>query len=795
MGTEAIRVIVRVRPAAAHEDADAVRVRGGGGGGDEIDVECSKDRAFSAAFDKVLGVDASQDDAFECIEAVVNSVAAGFNACVLAYGQTGSGKTHTMIGSAADLGVVPRAIQCLFDRLEAARGEGSFEVHASLLQIYGEKLQDLLSAGAHDDSTPLKVREANGPAAKRGAKALYVAGLSEYRCEAAAEAVALVQRGLALRTVRATNRNDESSRSHAVLQLRVETRGEGTRRAKLYLVDLAGSEKAAALSDDGRKGDGGRAFAEHVAINQSLSTLGNVISALAEGPKRRPHIPYRDSVLTRLLQDALGGNTRTAVIACVAPCSGSADETVSTLKFADRARRVMARVQPNREAMAGNEAALLRALRKAHDEIARLKLALEQALEDRRPAEEGAFVAFHNDGEDGAGGVDGAVDASAELRSLRAANSALRVENDLLRKMAVSGDKSPDKRRKPRAAPQRAAPPRPHSSHSAQSQRSSTPRRAAADRSLGRLLRDNDDDLDADFPTDFDELRGALRAIDELAAPLGGGAFGDGGAAAALRAECAAALAGGGGGAVVGLLEAEQVDVGAELLADRDNYERIRRERLELEAMLAAMDAGDDAAPAKDDAGTRPQGLETPEWPDGSGAREGSAAREAKRRRALRPPPSPAALPRRPKPAPESRPDLTVDTPEDFEEAPVLLGDGRDVGARVEVFSFRFNRAYAGGVVAYDARRRMHAVLYDTGEKQWHDLQADKRVTCLRAGLGRQPQRDDSPLPPPTPLSLSAFVKAPGRPRPGSNGRHRPPKTPQTPTLANAASSPYLRGP
>ncbi|EGB09943.1 hypothetical protein AURANDRAFT_24579, partial [Aureococcus anophagefferens] len=377
-GSECIRVLIRVRPVLGDGGAAAVRVlgRSADGSGEELLVECSKDKQFCGAFDSVLGPGVAQNEVYDGVADVVASVADGFNACVMAYGQTGAGKTHTMLGpprgadgaAAPDAeGVLPRALRALFARLDelhpdagAGSGDddggadakeassGGYVVHCSFLQIYGEKLEDLLSA----EDLPLKVRQAPRLGKRRRGRApeLYVSGLSAFRVSGADEAVRLVDQGLLRRSVRGTRSNDASSRSHAVLQVSVEStdpRGVAT-RAKLYLVDLAGSEKAAAL-DDG-KGPAkdpraaaaakSRAFHEHVNINQSLSALGNVIAALAEGPRRRPHVPYRDSLLTRLLQDALGGNTRTAVVACVAPEAAHAEETVSTLKFADRARRV-----------------------------------------------------------------------------------------------------------------------------------------------------------------------------------------------------------------------------------------------------------------------------------------------------------------------------------------------------------------------------------------------------------------------------------------------------------------------
>ncbi|CAM9556931.1 unnamed protein product, partial [Ectocarpus fasciculatus] len=416
-------------------------------------------KSIECAFDKVFASSSTQDDIFLGLVPALDTVVKGFNACVLAYGQTGSGKTHTLIGPGGgtrlsddqtEWGIIPRAVQFLFDRLNLESEEDetfSYSVTCSFLQIYNENLVDLLlhsggAAGAAASSAPLQIREEAGggdrggrggggghrssvsscrrrpwsnassrggedetgggmngedvlfgagrrqqnrasPIREGGKANVFVNGLSSFRVGGAQDVLRYVNLGAANRRVRATQHNEASSRSHAVMQLTVEVKSGGRggeeggggssdhityRQAKLSLVDLAGSEKMdSTLSIS--KGH----FKELRSINQSLSTLGNVVSALSE--KGRTHVPYRDSKLTRLLQDSLGGNTRTTIIACVNPLAGQTHETINTLQFADRAKKVMVRLRANE--VVDDRVLLAR----ARAEIKRLKRRLREALE------------------------------------------------------------------------------------------------------------------------------------------------------------------------------------------------------------------------------------------------------------------------------------------------------------------------------------------------------------------------------------------------------------------------------
>lgn len=300
------------------------------------------------------------------------------------YMLTGPGGGIRLPDNPEKWGIIPRAVQFLFDRLANASEEDetfSYSVTCSFLQIYNENLTDLLQDGAGRGNASLQIREESGRGGGRGSsgqrhkdtgssgggneaggtygghrtgvrpsglnenRRVFVNGLSSFRVGGAQDVLRYVNIGAINRRVRATQHNEASSRSHAVMQLMVEVESGGGggggvdnehityRHAKLSLVDLAGSEKMdSALSIS--KGH----FKELRSINQSLSALGNVVSALSE--KGRTHVPYRDSKLTRLLQDSLGGNTRTTIIACVDPVARQTKETVNTLLFADRAKKV-----------------------------------------------------------------------------------------------------------------------------------------------------------------------------------------------------------------------------------------------------------------------------------------------------------------------------------------------------------------------------------------------------------------------------------------------------------------------
>ncbi|KAF5814393.1 putative plus-end-directed kinesin ATPase [Helianthus annuus] len=283
---------------------------------------------------------------------MVENCLSGYNSCIFAYGQTGSGKTHTMLGEINELeikpspyrGMTPRMFEFLFARIiaeEESRVDErlTYNCKCSFLEIYNEQITDLLDPS----STNLHLRED----VKKG---VYVENLTEFEVHTVGDILRLLSRGSANRRVAATNMNRESSRSHCVFTCVIESRWEkdstsNLRFARLNLVDLAGSERQKTSGAEGER------LKEAANINKSLSTLGHVIMALVDGANARTrHIPYRDSRLTFLLQDSLGGNSKTMIIANVSPSICSATETLNTLKFAQRAKLIQNNAVVNEDA-------------------------------------------------------------------------------------------------------------------------------------------------------------------------------------------------------------------------------------------------------------------------------------------------------------------------------------------------------------------------------------------------------------------------------------------------------------
>uniref|UniRef100_F6YIH3 Kinesin family member 16B n=1 Tax=Macaca mulatta TaxID=9544 RepID=F6YIH3_MACMU len=304
---------------------------------------------------------------------VVKSAFEGYNACVFAYGQTGSGKSYTMMGNSGDSGLIPRICEGLFSRInETTRwDEASFRTEVSYLEIYNERVRDLLRRKS-SKTFNLRVREhpKEGP---------YVEDLSKHLVQNYADVEELMDAGNINRTTAATGMNDVSSRSHAIFtikftQAKFDSEMPCETVSKIHLVDLAGSERADATGATGvRLKEGGN-------INKSLVTLGNVISALGNifkdatntlAKKKPVFVPYRDSVLTWLLKDSLGGNSKTIMIATISPADVNYGETLSTLRYANRAKNII-----NKPTI--NEDANVKLIRELRAEIARLKTLLAQ---------------------------------------------------------------------------------------------------------------------------------------------------------------------------------------------------------------------------------------------------------------------------------------------------------------------------------------------------------------------------------------------------------------------------------
>ncbi|KAI9854191.1 MAG: kinesin-like protein Klp8 [Vezdaea acicularis] len=287
----------------------------------------------------------------------------GYNNCIFAYGQTGSGKSYSMMGYGAEAGVIPRICQDMFERITEQQKDANLSctVEVSYLEIYNERVRDLLNPATKGN---LKVREhpSTGP---------YVEDLAKLVVRSFTEIEHLMDEGNKARTVAATNMNETSSRSHAVFTLTltqkrhdVETRMDTEKVAKISLVDLAGSERATSTGATGAR------LKEGAEINRSLSTLGRVIAALADlssGKKRNMSmVPYRDSVLTWLLKDSLGGNSMTAMIAAISPADINFEETLSTLRYADSAKRIKNHAVVNEDPNA-------RMIRELKEELAQLR--------------------------------------------------------------------------------------------------------------------------------------------------------------------------------------------------------------------------------------------------------------------------------------------------------------------------------------------------------------------------------------------------------------------------------------
>jgi len=359
---QGLKVFVRTRPVIRSEF------------GKETAITCdtnnrqvridTKSNIIESYLDATFDENSSQLDVFKQIQDFIPSVIQGYNCTVFAYGQTGSGKTHTMFGSdwenvvfrgegnipniqktyIGDLdedrnfcGLIPRTVYHLFKEIQKEANQAQkFVIYCSFLQIYNEKIFDLLNGKSTTNSLDIRENKIDG---------IYVEGLSEYAVSNFQDCLKLMQRGEKNRFIRHTSNNVKSSRSHTIFQLIVEsTKADASgnlQKAKFNLCDLAGSEKLKKSEDivDAH-------LRELKNINLSLTTLGKVIHSLSQN-KKIP-IPYRESKLTRLLQDSLGGNTKTCLIATLSPILEYVDESINTLKFAERAKHIVTEVKANK---------------------------------------------------------------------------------------------------------------------------------------------------------------------------------------------------------------------------------------------------------------------------------------------------------------------------------------------------------------------------------------------------------------------------------------------------------------
>ncbi|XP_037070212.1 kinesin-like protein KIF18B [Pollicipes pollicipes] len=389
-GTQAsnVRVVVRVRPENERErqgnfknvvrplddhmlifdprqQEDDFYFQGVRQRGRDLLKRASKDVQYM--FDRVFHPHHSNQQLFEATtKDVVDTVIEGFNCSVFAYGSTGAGKTHTMLGAAGEPGIIFLTVMELYSRIEAM-SDKHCEVSVSYVEVYNETVTDLLTP-----SGSLEVRE-------DGQRAVVIAGLSQHRPDGPDHLMTILEAGNRNRTQHPTDMNAESSRSHAVFQVVLRqsdsTAGLSTdvRLSKLSLIDLAGSERGSATGHKGAR------FREGANINRSLLALGSCINALADGKK---FVPYRDSKLTRLLKDSIGGNCKTVMIANVTPSSASYEDTHNTLKYADRAKAIKTRLQRNVVSVDMHVSQYARIVEELRQEVASLKARLAE-----RPAE------------------------------------------------------------------------------------------------------------------------------------------------------------------------------------------------------------------------------------------------------------------------------------------------------------------------------------------------------------------------------------------------------------------------
>lgn len=325
-----IRVFCRIRPVSRTETAQ------GGAVVEKIDdysvnVETPRG-AREFQFDQVFSAEATQEDLFQDASRLIQSAIDGYNVCIFAYGQTGSGKTYTMVGDKEkkNPGIMPRSFNAIFDIIRENNTKFNFKVSAYMLELYNDRLQDLFLSPPGEPHAQVKRVEI-----KRNRKGVVFAqGAVTKEASSAQELHALFQQACANRHIAATKMNVESSRSHLIVSIKVESKNltnGSVSTGKLSLVDLAGSERAAKTGAKDHK------LKEANSINKSLSALGDVISALSA---ELPHVPYRNSKLTQIMQDSLGGNAKTLMIVNVSPSEYNLDETLTSLIYATRVKAI-----------------------------------------------------------------------------------------------------------------------------------------------------------------------------------------------------------------------------------------------------------------------------------------------------------------------------------------------------------------------------------------------------------------------------------------------------------------------
>lgn len=341
------------------------------------DEQCASVTGKVYVFDKVLKPNVTQEQVYNsAAKNIVKDVLMGYNGTIFAYGQTSSGKTHTMegvIGEPDLQGIIPRIVNDIFNHIYGMEENLEFHIKVSYFEIYMDKIRDLLDPS----KVNLAVHEDKN-------KSVYVKGATERFVSSPEEVLEVIEEGKSNRHIAVTNMNEHSSRSHSVFLINVKQENLENQKklsGKLYLVDLAGSEKVS------KTGAEGTILDEAKNINKSLSALGNVIAALADGNKT--HIPYRDSKLTRILQESLGGNAKTTVVICCSPASFNESETKSTLDFGKRAKTIKNVVAVNEELTAEE---WKKRYEKERDRNVKMKSKIEKLEEELRKWRSGQTV-------------------------------------------------------------------------------------------------------------------------------------------------------------------------------------------------------------------------------------------------------------------------------------------------------------------------------------------------------------------------------------------------------------------
>ncbi|NXI57650.1 KI18A protein, partial [Chloroceryle aenea] len=349
------------------------------------DVNKRKKKDLKFVFDTVFAESSSQLEVFEhTTKCLIDGFLNGYNCTVLAYGATGAGKTHTMLGSPEEPGVMYLTMMTLYNCMDQLKEDKVCNIAVSYLEVYNEQIRDLMV-----NSGPLAVRE-------DAQKGVVVQGLTLHQPKSAEEILQMLDYGNKNRTQHPTDVNASSSRSHAVFQIflrqqdKTASINQNVRIAKMCLIDLAGSERASATSAKGAR------FIEGTNINRSLLALGNVINALADPKSKKQHIPYRNSKLTRLLKDSLGGNCRTIMIAAVSPSSMFYDDTYNTLKYANRAKDIKSSLKSNVMSLDSHISQYVKICNEQKKEILMLKEKLKEYEEKQASIPENHNAPVHS---------------------------------------------------------------------------------------------------------------------------------------------------------------------------------------------------------------------------------------------------------------------------------------------------------------------------------------------------------------------------------------------------------------